>query len=374
MSAIPEPSKALNFGSGPAQLPAVVHEKLREALHGFKDSGLSLAEISHRDDRVLSMIDRITQLLRELLLIPNDYAVLLCNFPMSLHFSAVPLNLCHGAESVLLEMSGHWSDQAAREMERYAPVWRFQAAMSAEESVQGQSTREALLGSKLPGLVYYCDNETIDGIEWAHPPGVWYNGFPVALVADMSSNLLTRSVAVEAHSLILASLQKNLGLPGMSLAIVRHDVLRQARDACPRMLNYTEIHEAGSVMNTVPVMTLFVLEALLDWIRSEGGVSEMERRARQRAELMYSFIDASAFYINSVPKAVRSRINVPFELKTPTLTEVFLREAEKEGFFQLRGHRSKGGLRASLYNAMPVSGVERLVAWMAKFEQSGVGT
>jgi phosphoserine aminotransferase len=360
-----------NFGSGPSQLPEIVHEQIQAAIDEFDGSGLSILEISHRDERVLALIGSVERSLRDLLSISDDYAVLLCNFSASLQFAALPMNLISESEAIVVEVSGYWSDRAAREFERTHSVWRFQGSLDAGPSRQDSHTaRERMMGSRVPGFVFHCDNETIEGIEWPFVPENRYHGIPCARVTDMSSNLLTRPFVVEDYDAIFASCQKSLGLPGMSLLIIRRDCLNDASRYCPTVMNYSEIARAGSVLNTLPVLSLYTMKVMLEWVAGEGGVAEMERRARARSRLMYSFIDQSALYKNEVPAGCRSRINIPFDLPSAPLTEKFLAGAEHRGLMQLRGHRSRGGVRASLYNAMSMAGVEALLGWMSEFEQA----
>jgi phosphoserine aminotransferase len=361
----------INFSAGPAILPGPVQEALQQALVDFEGSGLSILGLSHRSERFETLIDSAQTRLRTLLSISNDYEILFCGFGASLHFSAIPLNFLPEQGVAIYEMSGYWSDRAADEAEHFGRIWRFQAPLNATEAArqQGQIIREQMLGSEFPAYIHYCSNETIDGVAWPTLPDQWYGDVPCPLFADMSSDILSRPLQLEAHSMVYASAQKNMGISGLSVAILRKDLMGQARSQTPRLLNYEILADCHSVPNTAPVLPIYALEQTLIWIAQQGGVDAMQALARQRSDLLYSFIDASGCYINEVPQELRSNMNIPFTLRDPEWIGPFLKGAEQQGLMQLQGHRSRGGLRASLYNAMPLEGVIRLTEWMREFEQ-----
>jgi len=352
-------------------LPGPVQEALQQSLVDFEGQGISLLSLSHRSERFDALMHSVQTRLRSLLEISDEYEILLCGFGASLHFSAIPLNFLNEEGVAIYEMSGYWSDRAADEAEHFGRIWRFQAPLNVSDAArqQGMEVREQMLGPELPAYVHYCSNETIDGVSWPTLPDQWYGEFPCPVIADMSSDILSRPIHLDAHAMVYASAQKNLGITGLSLALIRKDMLGQARSQTPRLLNYEVLADTHSIPNTPPVFPIFALEQTLIWIEKEGGIAAMYARARQRSDLLYSFIDASELYMNEVPQLLRSLLNVPFALRQPGLTDPFLAGAEERGLLQLQGHRSRGGVRASLYNAMPIEGVIRLTEWMREFEQ-----
>jgi len=362
---------AINFSAGPAMLPGPVQEAIQQAIVDFEGQGLSVLGLSHRSQRFQEMSYSAQTRLRALLGISEEYAVLFCGFGAALHFSALPLNLMPENGLAIYEMSGYWSDRAADEAEHFGQIWRFQSPfqMEAKSRQEAHSMREQMLGKDIPAYIYYCSNETIDGIAWPSLPDCWYSEVPIPLVADMTSLILSKNIDVNAHGVIYASAQKNMGITGLSVVIIRKDLLGQARSQTPRLMNYETLFETNSIPNTVNVLSIFALEQVLIWIQQQGGLPKMEERAQLRSDLLYSFIDGSTLYLNDVPAKLRSRTNVPFALRDPFLTSAFLSGAEERGLLQLEGHRSRGGVRASLYNAMPLEGVVRLTEWMREFEQ-----
>ena len=363
--------KEFNFSAGPAMLPDPVEKALQHALVDFEGTGRSILTLNHRSDRFNALMHSAQSKLRALMGMGDDFEILFCGYGASLHFSAIPLNLLPEQGTAIYEMSGYWSDRAADEAEHYGQIWRFQAPLNVTKEArdQGAEIRDQMLGGEFPAYAYYCANETIDGIEWPEPPDHWYGSVPCPLVADMSSNLLSRQIALEGHGLIFASAQKNLGITGLSVVMIRKDLLGLARAQTPRLMNYEVLAAAGSIPNTAPVLPIFALEQTLIWIEQQGGLETMDSLARQRSDLLYSFIDDSELYRNEVPASLRSRMNIPFALRDPAITALFLSGAEQRGLIQLAGHRSRGGIRASLYNAMPLEGVVRLTEWMNEFEQ-----
>lgn len=353
-------------------LPGPVLQALQEAMIDFEGLGISLSGLSHRSERFDALMHSAQTKLRSLIGISEDYAVLFCGYGAAMHFSALPLNLMPENGLAIYEMSGYWSDRAADEAEHFGQVWRFQAPfqMNASNRKEAHSLREQMLGNAIPSYIYYCSNETIDGVAWPELPDDWYSQVPIPLVADMTSDILSKAIDVNAHGVIYASAQKNMGIAGLSVVIIRKDLLGQARAQTPRMLNYETLHNTHSIPNTANALPIFALEQMLIWIDQQGGLVKMDEDAQLKSQLLYSFIDASDFYSNDVPPILRSRINVPFELRVPSLTGAFLAGAEERALMQLQGHRSKGGIRASLYNAMPMEGVVRLIEWMREFEQN----
>jgi phosphoserine aminotransferase len=366
----PNTQAAMNFSAGPAMLPGPVEEALQNALIDFEGTGISILSLSHRSERFLALMHSTQSKLRSLLGISDEYAVLWCGYAAAMHFSAIPLNLMSENGFAVYEMSGYWSDRAADEAEHYGQIWRFQAPfqMTPAAREEAHEMRQVMLGNDLPAYIYYCSNETIDGVSWPSLPDDRYKQVPIPIVADMTSDILSKRVDINAHGVIYASAQKNLGITGISLVIIRKDLLGLARSQTPRLMNYETLFQTHSIPNTANVLGIFAIEQMLIWVDQQGGLSKMEATARQRSDLLYSFIDSSSFYLNDVPHELRSQMNVPFALSRPDLTASFLAGAEARGLAQLQGHRSKGGVRASLYNAMPIQGVIRLTEWMREFE------
>ncbi len=367
-----------NFSAGPAALPDAVVQGLRDDLHGLEDSGIPLLGLSHRDPRFLKQMTQAEQLLRRLLAIPDTFAVLLFPFGATAHFSAVPLNFAGlpdregGAgrvASVRYHLSGYWSEKAASEAGRYAPVERVAAPFlwpgaDGTAAAAAAATPAVVQAPAATAYAHYCPNETIDGIAWPAPP----ESVGVPLLADASSCLLAGPVDWSRHAGVYASAQKNLGVAGLSVLLVRRDLLGCALPPTPAVFDYAAVAASASLPNTANVFAVRALVRMLAWCEEQGGVDEMARRARQRSALLYSFLDASRLYYSPVPRAVRSMLNVPFRLRRPELTAPCLTAAASAGLQQLAGHRSRGGMRASMYNAMSMEAVERLCDFLSEFE------
>jgi phosphoserine aminotransferase len=354
--------RVYNFSAGPAALPLPVLEQARDELLDWQ-GGTSVMEVSHRSRAFVAMAERAESDLRDLLAIPQTYRVLFMQGGATAQFAAVPMNLAAAGSTADYVNTGHWSGRAIREAGRFVEV-----RIVADESASRYTTvpDAASLRSR-PGSSYlhYTPNETIGGVEFPYVPATG----EVPLVADMSSTILSRPIDVSRFGLIYAGAQKNFGPPGITVVIVRDDVLRGAREGIPVVLDYRAVAEAGSMLNTPPTFGWYFAGLVFQWLKREGGVAEMARRNRAKAEALYAAIDASSFYSNPVAKHCRSWMNVPFRLAKPELEKTFLGEAELAGLAHLAGHRSVGGMRASLYNAMPMEGVSALIAFMRDFER-----
>ena len=351
-----------NFSAGPSMLPPPVVERIRADLPSWRGTGVSAMEISHRGAAFGEMVEKTQADFRALLNIPDQYRILFLAGGATLHFAAILLNLLGAKTTLSYFDTGAWSKKALREAQNYARV-----EIVASSAASGYTTlpqEEEWRIDADTAYAHYTDNETIDGVEFPFIPDVG----SVPLVSDMSSNILSRPVEVERFGLIYASAQKNLGIAGLTVVIVREDLLGRARADTPTVLNYAVQAQQGSMANTPPTFAWYVLGLVLDWVRDQGGVAEIEKLNISKARKLYEFIDASDLYVNAVEKSVRSRMNVPFRLP-PALEELFLSEAEKAGLVNLKGHRSVGGMRASLYNAMPEAGVDALISLMKDFEQ-----
>lgn len=351
-----------NFSAGPSMLPPPVVERIRADLPSWRGTGVSAMEISHRGAAFGEMVEKTQADFRALLNVPDQYRILFLAGGATLQFAAIPLNLLGATNAVAFFDTGAWSKKAILEAQKYARV-----EIVASSASTGYTTIPPMEAWRLdanPAYVHYTANETIDGVEFPFTPAVG----SAPLVCDMSSNLLSRPVEVERFGLIYAGAQKNMGVAGLTVVIVREDLLDRARAETPSVLNYALQAQQGSMANTPPTFAWYVLGLVLDWLRDQGGVAEIERRNISKARKLYDFIDASALYSNAVESAVRSRMNAPFRLPQ-ALEASFLSEAETAGLLNLKGHRSVGGMRASIYNAMPEAGVDALIAFMREFEQ-----
>jgi phosphoserine aminotransferase len=355
-------TRCYNFCAGPAALPEAVLETARDEMLEWHGAGLSIMEMSHRSPEFVDVAERAEQTLRELLAIPEDYAVLFLQGGASTQFSAVPLNLLAGKNKADYVNTGQWSKKAIAEGLRYSQV---NVAASSEESkfstIPAQDTWQL---SDDAAYLHYTPNETIGGVEYA-----WIPQVDVPLVADMSSTILSRPIEVSEFGAIYAGAQKNIGPAGLTLVIVRRDLLGAADTKCPAMLNWETAADNDSMYNTPPTFALYLAGLVFDWLRDQGGLSAMEQLNRRKAGKLYAAIDNSGFYANPVELASRSLMNVPFTLADAGLDKLFLQEAEAAGLLNLKGHRSVGGMRASIYNAVSEGAVDALIAFMQDFEQ-----
>lgn len=351
-----------HFGAGPALLPPEVIREIREELPDYHGTGISMLELGHRTPDFHAIMRETETDLRELMQVPADYSVLFLHGGATLQFAMLPLNLTGSGRGAYL-VTGHWSGKALREAER---VTRAQAAWDGNACAY---TRLPKRGEwQLPedaAYLHYTGNETIAGVEFHAAPQC--DGLP--LVADMTSMILSRPVDVTQHALIYAATQKNLGIAGLTVAIFKPDALKPVPAGTPSLLDYRACAEAHSLLNTPPVFAWYVTGKMLKWIKSQGGATALALRNRAKAERLYAAIDATDFYVNAVEPSCRSWMNVPFRLRDAALEPVFLREAEDAGLKNLAGHRTTGGVRASIYNAMPEAGVAALAEFMREFER-----
>ena len=355
--------RVFNFAAGPATLPLEVLEQAREEIPDWQRSGMSVMEVSHRSKAFVAVAEQAEADLRELLAVPGNYRVLFVQGGASGQFSAVPLNLSRAGDTADYLNTGQWSKKAIGEARRYLAV-----NVVSDEKDSSYSTVPAQASLEFtPGAVYvhYTPNETIGGVEFPYVPETG----EVALVADMSSTILSRPVDVSRFGLIYAGAQKNIGPSGITVVIVRDDLVGRSRAETPGVLDYKAMAEAGSMLNTPPTFGWYMAGLVFQWLKRQGGLEAMAGRNRAKAARLYGAIDDSAFYANPVHPSCRSWMNVPFTLARPELEKTFLAEAAAAGLANLEGHRSVGGMRASLYNAMPAEGVDALVAFMAEFER-----
>ena len=354
--------RVFNFSAGPAVLPLPVLEQVRDELLEWQ-GGMSVMEVSHRSKGFIAAAETAESDLRELLAIPPEYKVLFMQGGATAQFSAVPLNLAAADAAADYVDTGHWSQRTMTEARRFVVI-----RVAAEESASNYSTvpqQASLRLSPDAAYVHYTPNETIGGVEFPYIPETG----DVSLVADMSSSILSRPLDVSRFGLIYAGAQKNIGPAGITVVIVREDLTGRARPGTPMVLDYRAMAESGSMLNTPPTFGWYVAGLVFQWLKREGGLAAMAARNRAKAEALYAAIDASPFYSNPVARNCRSWMNVPFRLAKPELDRTFLVEAEAAGLANLAGHRAVGGMRASIYNAMPAAGVTALVDFMRDFER-----
>lgn len=356
--------RVFNFSAGPAVLPLEVLEQARDELLDWQGSGMSVMEMSHRGKQFVSIADQAEQDLRELMSIPANYKVLFLQGGATTQFAMVPLNLLGNKTQVDYACTGLWSKKAIKEAELFADV-KIVANTEADHfsSVPAQSDW-ALNGDA--AYVHYTPNETINGVEFHWIPQTG----EVPLVADMSSSILSRPVDVSQFGIIYAGAQKNIGPAGLTVIIIRDDLIGKVRPGTPNMLDYQVHADAGSMSNTPPTYTWYIAGLVFQWLKKRGGLQSMAEINRRKANKLYAVIDASEFYRNPVQPHCRSWMNVPFTLKDDDLNSTFLQGAEQAGMVQLKGHRSVGGMRASIYNAMPEEGVDALIEYMIEFERT----
>ena len=352
-------SRVVNFGAGPAMLPAEVLARAGDEMLDWQGCGTSVMEMSHRGKEFTSIAAETEQDLRGLLAIPANYKVLLLQGGATLQFAQVPMNLLAGRGKADYVMSGEWSKKAVKEAKNYCDVGI--AATSEDRNFTYAPKKFSV--RKDAAYLHYCSNETIGGVEYHEIPSV---GIP--LVADASSHFLSRPLDVSKFGLIYAGAQKNAGPAGLTFVIVRDDLIGRAAKGTPSVMDYKLQADADSMLNTPATYAIYVAGLVFKWLKQLGGLAAMEKRNIEKAKLLYDFLDSSAFFRNPVAKEDRSRMNVPFTLKNEKLDGEFLKGAEQRGLLQLKGHRSVGGMRASIYNAMPLAGVQRLVDYMKDFE------
>ena len=355
-------SRAHNFCAGPAALPLAVLERAQRELLDWSYSGASVMEVSHRSSEFVSVADRAESSLRRLLEISDDYAVLFLQGGASLQFASVPLNLAAKDQVMDQVVTGQWSKKAFAEQQRFGAV--NLVASSADQNFASIPQQDSWQRDPTAAYLHYCPNETIGGLEFGFVPDS-----DVPLVADMSSTILSRPVDVDRFGVIYAGAQKNIGPAGLCLVIVRRELLGRARPETPAMLNWQIAAENDSMYNTPPTFAIYLAGLVFEWLEELGGLEKMEAINRRKAEKLYALIDESGFYANPVEQISRSLMNVPFTLADDALDTVFLKEAEAKHLLNLKGHRSVGGMRASLYNAVEESSVDALCCFMRDFEQ-----
>ncbi|MCV9879929.1 3-phosphoserine/phosphohydroxythreonine transaminase [Brenneria izbisi] len=357
-------TQIFNFSAGPAMLPVEVLRRAEQELCNWHGLGTSVMEISHRSKEFMQVAAESEQDLRDLLKIPSNYKVLFCHGGARAQFAAVPLNLLGDKTHADYIDGGYWAHSVVSEAEKYCTPNVIDVKTRIDDLRAVKPMREWRLSDEA-AFVHYCPNETIDGVAIEEEPDF---GDKI-VVADFSSSILSRPIDVSRYGVIYAGAQKNIGPAGVTLVIVRDDLLGNARRELPSILNYQILADNDSMYNTPPTFAWYLSGMVFKWLKEQGGLVEMEKRNRDKANLLYGVIDGSDFYRNDVASASRSRMNVPFLLADAALDKVFLEEAQTAGLHALKGHRVVGGMRASIYNAMPIDGVKALTDFMADFER-----
>ncbi len=356
-------SRVYNFSAGPAVLPQEVLQQAKDEMLDWHGSGMSVMEMSHRGKEFSSIAAEAEADLRELMAIPDNYKVLFLQGGASSQFAAIPMNLLRGKGAADYIVTGSWSKKAVSEAKRYCDV---NVAATTEESKFTTTPEQGELSlSPAAAYVHYTPNETIQGVEFPYIPDTG----DVSLVADMSSTILSRPVDVSRYGMIYAGAQKNIGPAGLTVVIVRDDLLGDVLPITPTMFNYATMAEGDSMYNTPPTYAWYLAGLVFKWLKQNGGLQAMAQVNERKAAKLYAAIDASDFYTNPVAINSRSWMNVPFVLANADLDAAFLSEAKDAGLVTLKGHRSVGGMRASIYNAMPEEGVDKLIEFMADFEK-----
>jgi phosphoserine aminotransferase len=357
-------SRVYNFSAGPAAVPQEVLEKAQAEMLDWRGSGMSVMEMSHRGKEFVSIAEEAEADLRALMAIPDDYKVLFLQGGASTQFALIPMNLMADRKKADYINTGAWSKKAIAEGRRFGEVnvaGSSEAGGFTRAPAQGELSLDA--GA---AYVHYTPNETIGGVEFPYVPETG----DVPLVADMSSTILSRPMNVSKFGMIYAGAQKNIGPAGLAVIIIREDLLGRAPEGTPAMFDYKVQADKGSMYNTPPTYTWYVAGLVFSWLRKNGGLEAMAVINERKAKKLYDVIDASPFYANPVEPASRSWMNVPFTIANPDLDGTFLDEAKEQGLVTLKGHRSVGGMRASIYNAMPEAGVDALIDFMKEFERT----
>ena len=356
-------SRGYNFSAGPAALPEEVLRQAQAELLEWDGVGASVMEISHRGKEFIALAEESERDLRDLMAIPDNYKVLFLQGGATQHFAQIPMNIARRDQTVDYVLTGDWGEKAIKEAKPLANARTV--ASSADTNYDRIPARATWDLDPNAAYVHYTPNETIRGVEFAEIPDVG----SVPLVADLSSTILSRPIDVSRFGIIYAGAQKNIGPSGLVVMIVRDDLLARSPKDIPKIFNYAEHAAQGSMLNTPNTIGWYLASLVFKWVKKQGGLAAMAERNRAKAELLYGYIDASGYYKNPVEKSARSWMNVPFTLPREELDEPFLKAAKSAGLLALKGHRAVGGMRASIYNAMPIEGVQALVGFMKDFAQ-----
>lgn len=354
--------RVLNFSAGPSTLPVPVLEEVQAQMLNYKDSGMSVMEMSHRSSSYLKIFNETKDLLKKVLDIPDNYKILLLHGGATQQFSTIPLNLMKNGKADYV-VTGAFAKKSAQEAAKFGDV--NIAYDGSKDTFKHIPTQEELKLRDDASYVHLCANNTIYGTEWKYVPDT--KGVPI--VADMSSNILSKPINVSDYGMIYAGAQKNMGIAGLGVVIIREDLITGHKEPIPVLSEYETMDANDSMYNTPPAFSIYVLGEVLKWIDSKGGVEAMEQHNIKKANILYDYLDQSDFYITHSDKDNRSLMNVTFTCPTKELDEAFIKGSIEEDMTNLKGHRSVGGIRASIYNAMTIEGVQALVNYMKKFEE-----
>ncbi|MEJ8823246.1 3-phosphoserine/phosphohydroxythreonine transaminase [Variovorax humicola] len=357
-------TRVFNFSAGPATLPETVLRQAADEMLDWHGSGMSVMEMSHRGKEFIAIHAEAEKLLRELMGVPANYKVLFLQGGAIGENAIVPMNMLRGRSGADYIDTGEWSKKSIKEAKKYCKV--NVAASSEADNYTSVPKQETWKLDKDAAYVHICSNETIGGVEYHWTPVTG----DVPLVADMSSNFISRPIDVSRYGLIYAGTQKNVGPAGVTIVIVRDDLIGQALPITPSAFDYKIQADNDSMFNTPPTYTIYMAGLVFNWIKAQGGLTAIEASNRKKAAVLYDHLETTSFFYNPVAREDRSLMNVPFKLRDESLDEAFLKGAQARGMVQLKGHRSVGGMRASIYNAMPIEGVVALVAYMKEFEAS----
>lgn len=352
-------TRVYNFGAGPAMLPEEVILRAKDEMLDWQGTGVSAMEIGHRTSTFADMMTTLQAKIRKVMNIPENYKVLFLAGGAQGLFSLIPMNLTGKNKVVDYFVSGIWSEKAAKYARHYADVGIVTEATSS--SIPEKSTWKLNPNAK---YAFYCPNETINGIRFSVIPDTGN----VPLIADCTSSILSENIDITKFGIVFASAQKNLGISGIALMIIRDDLLDEAQPIVPEVFNFRNQSDNNSVLNTIPTYPVYMMDLMIDWVNNQGGVDKIAVNVKNKAAKLYKAIDESGFYINSIENKYRSLVNVPFSLPSQKLLDKFLVEAENNGLKYLKGHKLVGGVRASIYNAMPESGVDKLIEFMKYFK------
>ncbi len=356
-------SRVYNFSAGPSMLPEEVLKKAASEMLDYEGSGQSVMEMSHRSKVYDGIIKGAEALLRELMNIPDNYKVLFLQGGASTQFAAIPLNFMNGSGKADYIITGQWAKKAYAEAQKYGDVKAVASSADKTFSYIPKTTKDDFRPDA--DYVYICLNNTIYGTVYHELPDTG----DIPLIADISSCFLSEPLDVTKFGMVYGGAQKNVAPAGLTIAIIREDLLGKARDICPTMLNYQIHADNASLYNTPPCYTIYICKLVLEWLKSLGGLEAIAERNRKKAAMLYDYLDNSKMFKGTVVPEDRSLMNVPFVTGSDELNDKFVKEATASGFVNLKGHRTVGGMRASIYNAMPVEGVEKLVEFMKNFEE-----
>lgn len=358
--------RVYNFSAGPSAIAESVLVKAQKELVNYGDAGMSVMEMSHRSSSYQAIIDETERLLREILNIPDDYSVLFLQGGASSQFAMIPLNLATKTGEIDMTMTGQWTKKAYEEAVKFCKNVNI-VGSSKDKTFCYIPKLDPATFNPNADYFYICQNNTIYGTRWAKNPETGN----VPLVSDMSSCILSEKIDVSKYGLIFAGAQKNMGPAGLTVVIVRKDLIGNAKENCPTMFNYKTHDDNGSMFNTPPTFAIYMCKLVLEWLRDEiGGLDAMEEINHKKAAIMYNYLDESKMFHPTVMGEDRSYMNIPFVTGNEDLDKAFVKAATAAGFVNLKGHRSVGGMRASIYNAMTVEGVEKLVSFMKDFEKN----